>query len=247
MILPPPHQISSQPDAVVDIFEGYDAIFDNITSSLIGFSENDIYDFYKSNVFHFRVEYQSLWNNFYKRDVIDKNKVKFIKGLYLVEDRIFNAMFFAYAQRVVVTSKKYYYYIQRESGLLKSSGKISPVNICSAKKQAMLAREMVNELYLSMLNVDISHSYRGSNIIACFEQCIRLSQLPSIKTGYKYYNEFISSPAIQRDIKKISIAGAPLKIKIPIILLRNNMSLLLYVLVYYANKFGVSLKANTTW
>lgn len=53
------------------------------------------------------------WNKIYRKGYLDKHQIKFTIGVSLVEDILFNAKVYQYADRIVFNPKPYVHYIQR--------------------------------------------------------------------------------------------------------------------------------------
>ena len=54
--------------------------------------------------------YGVVWNKFYRRNIIQKNNIRFIEKAYLGEDFIFNLNYLEYVKNVYVIKKHLYYY-----------------------------------------------------------------------------------------------------------------------------------------
>nr|WP_313062321.1 glycosyltransferase family 2 protein [Moraxella sp. CTOTU49097] len=53
------------------------------------------------------------WNKIYRKGYLDKHQIKFTIGVSLVEDILFNAKVYQYADRIVFNRQAYVHYIQR--------------------------------------------------------------------------------------------------------------------------------------
>ena len=53
----------------------------------------------------------SLWNKVFKKDVIVKNKIKFIEGQKLYEDMLFNLEYLTHCNNICITKDKIYNYV----------------------------------------------------------------------------------------------------------------------------------------
>lgn len=57
------------------------------------------------------------WNKFYKRDLIEKNNLRFNNEIHLGEDYIFNNNYLLFCKRVICLQNNSYYYVLSNSGL----------------------------------------------------------------------------------------------------------------------------------
>lgn len=53
------------------------------------------------------------WNKLYRKQYLDKHQITFTKGVSLVEDILFNAKVYQYADKIIFNPKPYVHYIQR--------------------------------------------------------------------------------------------------------------------------------------
>lgn len=58
------------------------------------------------------------WNKWYRRDILEKNKLRFKETLSLGEDFVFNAHYMCYVQQMVLLSTCYYQYRVGDTGLV---------------------------------------------------------------------------------------------------------------------------------
>ena len=216
-------------------------ILDKLVSAEIGFSEDELYEYYKSGTWKWK-EAGFVWRYLFKKSTVVSNNLIFPKGVKMIEDRIFNLLFFSVAQDVVCSNNVYHLYMQNEGiGLLNS--------ICDNieksyyhKLQAQDQREAMRRLYLERHGIDLWTKYLGSNVLACFQLAVVLAGMPFF-TGMKLYRKFVNRELTRRSLKDISTHGAPLKVRIPLLLLKNHLGAVFYTLVWMAGKFGVKFSA----
>ena len=69
----------------------------------------------------FRFDY-SNWNKLYKREIIIENKIRFVSGMKIWEDLLFNLQYTYYASKVILVNQSLYHYrIHEESVMSKSN------------------------------------------------------------------------------------------------------------------------------
>ncbi|MDY2936703.1 MAG: glycosyltransferase [Fusicatenibacter sp.] len=81
-----------------------------------------------------------IWNKWYRREVIERYRIRFPENLSLGEDFAFNAKYFQHAEKIVLISECYYQYQIQEDGL------VSRFQEEPWKGRKILYREQ-NELY----------------------------------------------------------------------------------------------------
>lgn len=108
------------------------------------------------------------WNKIYRKGYLDKHQIKFTIGVSLVEDILFNAKVYQYADRIVFNRQAYVHYIQRpvttltkqfheksfEWVKLKHEGLQEFLNAWSFdNKQEILASNLIGGLRYCVLNL----------------------------------------------------------------------------------------------
>lgn len=108
------------------------------------------------------------WNKIYRKEYLDKHQIEFTIGVSLVEDILFNAKVYQYADRIVFNPKPYVHYIQRpvvtltkqfheqsfEWVKLKHEGLQEFLNAWSFdNKQEILASNLIGGLRYCVLNL----------------------------------------------------------------------------------------------
>lgn len=203
----------------VVVLEGEDLIR-KITYSAIGYSEEDVLEYYKTGEFPYNVEFSPVWIYFYRKSTLDKYNVKFVKGLQLIEDRIFNVTFAAYAKKVVCTNDQLYFYIITPNGLMARINRNYAV-LYRDKVEAVKQRECMRELYIKTHNIDIRSSFCGSNVMGCLQVALILANLP-LKESICKYLDYVQMPSVRNSLVGFPLKGSPLKFRIPIFLLQHK-------------------------
>lgn len=171
-----------------------------------------------------------------------KNQIRFRKGINFIEDMLFNSLFFLHANSIAAMDKVYYNYIINEKGLLLGSLD-SFEKIVSAKKNGVTERALLRKLYLEKKGVDIFKYYNGTLVIGALEIIVRGVQRP-IRECYDVVKSYLKMNDVKEAYKITDLSGLPCKMKIPALMLKYGMTLLLVILVAVADKCGIKLKAN---
>lgn len=214
-----------------------ESLFDTTFSRIIGFSFEDIYQYYKTRKFDWKDAAATVWVYMYNAAFLKQHDLWFIKGLPMGEDRIFNAMFMIHARRILMIDKIYYYYIKNDSGITGISLQ-DPKKVFNYKMAYVKARNMVNECYIKAHGKDISSLYAGSNILAVLELCLKLQRLP-FHEGFNLFRTYCADPTVSSCIMRLSTKGAPLKFKLPFMLLKRKLYMLTYFLGLAAHLKGL--------
>lgn len=216
---------------------GNDRIIEEITKHIIGQSTQHIQSYYKTGRWEWGDIAFPVWSYLYKKDTIIKNNAYFVPKLQLIEDRIFNCTFMLYAEKVVYTDSQYYLYLSTSEGLLRSILK-NPRKAYKDKVTNSVQRQAIRELYLKHKGIDLFSSYRGSNVLACFQVATILVNLP-YREGKAKYLDFVNNPLITESLDGFPTKGAPLKMKVPLFMLQHGMKGVFYDLVWLASKLGI--------
>lgn len=155
----------------------------------------------------------------------------------MIEDRIFNCTFMLNAEKVVYTNSVYYLYLSTPDGLLNSILN-NPRRAYTDKTNNILQRQAMRELYMKRKGIDLFPSYRGSNILACFQLATVLVNLP-YREGRRKYLDFVNNPLIRESLRGFPTKGSPLKMKVPLLMLQHGMKGTFYNLVWLASKIGI--------
>lgn len=206
-------------------------------SRIIGFSFEDLYQYYKTRKFDWKEADATVWVYMYNTAFLKQHDLWFIKGLPMGEDRMFNAVFMIYARRIALIDKVYYYYIKNNSGVT-GTGLYDPHKVFNYKMAYVKARNIVNECYIKKYGKDISSLYAGSNILAVSELCLKLQRLPFCE-GFNLFRTYCTDPTISSCIMQISTKGAPFKLKLPLMLLKRRLYMLTYFLGLAAHLKGL--------
>lgn len=187
-------------------------------------------------------EFATVWRFFYKRSVLMKNQIRFRKGVILIEDMLFNSLFFLYANSIAAMDKVFYNYIINEKGLLLGSTDDSK-KLVSAKINGVTERAVLRKLYLEKAGVDIFKYYNGTIVIGALEIIVRGTKMPVGKC-YEAVKSYLKMNDVKEAYRITDFSGFPCKMKIPAWMIKYGMTWLLVVLVGIADKCGIKLKAN---
>lgn len=178
-------------------------------------------------------EFSGVWRFLYKREVLINNNVFFRKGVTLFEDKLFNALFFLYANNICCIDNILYNYIIKNKGLLTSS--LNSNKLINDKINGIYERELLRRLYLNKKNIDIFPMYIGTCVLSIIEIILRTTSL-NLESYIKGINRFANHPDVVYAIKEIKLKGVPFKIKLAIYFLKFKLTIPLAVIYKTLNK-----------
>lgn len=227
---------------VPSLYEGNDVIRKEYMPKFLGITQEDIDTWVDLNyLWRERKQFSGVWRFLYKRKVLIDNNIRFYKNVKLFEDKLFNACFFCYANSIAIMDDVFYNYIIKEKGLLTSSIS-SCKGLVDDKINGIVQRERVRALYKEVHQEDIANCYIGTIVLSALELILRLSEL-SVFEGWKEYRRYRKLTEVKKGIKDIRIRKLPLKLKVPIYLLKIRCDFFLFFLVKTARLFKLRLSA----
>lgn len=144
------------------------------------------------------------WNKFYKREIIVANKIKFLEGLHIGEDFVFNMHYLAYVRKIFQYSTSDYFYIVRNNGLARKSHPIEAYLQLSEKLvQAALDNQYLRERLANILAVKyysiLLSMVLADNVNCNVRQIEDIMQLPGFKKYMlksKYFLFALQKPSV---------------------------------------------------
>ena len=207
----------------------------------IGFGQEHI-DHWRDGDIWEKNEFSGVWRFFFKRSVLMEHNVRFRKGITMFEDRLFDSLFFLYANSIATMNKVYYNYIIKENGLL--TGSINNHDkLVRDKINGVTERGLLRDLYLKEKGIDIFNLYNGTIVIGVLEIIVRGVHLPVSKC-VKAARKYLALDDVREAYRTTNFGGFTDKLKIPALMVKYGMTSLLVVLVHLASKIGVKLNAD---
>ena len=217
------------------IYEGNE-ILKELVPRFIGYAGNSLKQFGKS-AFYETNEWASVWRFLFKSSVIKNNHIIFPKGVKMSEDRFFILRFLCYANKVVTIDQQLYHYIIRDSGCM-SQGLINPKALLSNKIDGVRERGIVRDIFIKKKDTDIFCYYSGSLVLSLLELYVKLSDFSFI-LGWKAICTYVSLSDVKTAIKSICLSSCPLRISVPLFLIRNRLGFLLFGLLWLLKRLKV--------
>ena len=191
-------------------------IITELLPRFIGYSNLKVSSFGTSYFFS-DTEMNSVWRFLYKREIIIDNHILFPRNVKLIEDKIFNSIFFCFSKKISVINDILYVYVLKQSGLMYSSLK-NNTSIIKDKLDGISERKKIRQLYIKVHGIDIFPLYAGSLFFSGLELGTKISyKWSNIKEFKRYYQ----NNDVQEAIKIIPIKGN-LKIKLVLYLKKGH-------------------------
>lgn len=221
------------------IYETNDDIIHNYLPRFLGITQENINNFVDLNQLWNSKEFSGVWRFLYKRSVLIDHNIIFPKGIKLIEDKIFNAKFFCYAKTIALMDDVLYNYIIKEKGLMTSSLN-NAKSLVDDKIIGVEQRAILRELYLKEKNIDIFHYYIGTIVFSALELIMRLPEAPFL-SSIEEFKRYMEMKDVRTGIKKINVAHLPLKLRVPIVMLKYKLGYLLLGGVRIIKMIGIKV------
>lgn len=207
----------------------------------IGFGQAHIDHWKEGNIWG-KNEFAGVWRFFFKRSVLMEHHIRFRKGITLFEDKLFDSLFFLYANSIATMPQTYYTYISKENGLLAGSVN-NHAKLVKDKINGVTERGMLRSLYKKEKHIDIFHLYNGTVVLGVMEIIVRGAHLP-ISQCVKAAKSYMLLDDVKEAYRTTDLSGFTAKIKYPAMMIKYGMIPLLVLLVHIANCLGVRLRAE---
>lgn len=197
-------------------------IITDLLPRFIGYSNLKV-SLFGTSYFSHDIEMNAVWRFLYKREIVVNNNILFPKGVKLIEDKIFNSIYFCFCNKISIINDCLYIYMLKQNGLMYSS-LTNYQSIVKDKFDGITQRAIIRQLYLKEHGLDIFPLYAGSLFLSGLELGTKISyKWANIKEFKKYFN----NKDIQEAIKIIPIKGK-IKIRIILFLVKKKMLGVLY-------------------
>lgn len=225
-----PHVYTSNQEIIKEYFPKF-----------IGFGQDHI-DHWKEGDIWSKNEFSGVWRFFFKRSVLMENHVRFRKGITTFEDRLFDSLFFLYANSIATMDKVYYNYIIKSKGLLTSSINNNE-KLLEDKINGVTERALLRSLYLKERKIDIFPYYNGTIVLSALEIIVRGAELP-IFTCIKATKKYLALKDVKEAFRLTNLSGLSAKLKFPALMIKCRMMPLVVILIHLSRMFNVKLNAD---
>lgn len=171
----------------------------------------------------------TVWQFLFRRSILTSHNILFNPRIRLNEDSVFIIRYLAFIEKMSVISAPLYFYRVSNNGSMAT---------CIADKQGKYANkiELVEErsrlanIYFEKYGFDLMPLFSASCVLSAFELAITYGSkdYTDIKTGFHRFRNYCRHPTVELAFKNISTKGAPLRYRVPILLIRHNCFALLF-------------------
>ncbi|MBQ0048897.1 MAG: glycosyltransferase [Bacteroidales bacterium] len=201
-------------------------------ATLIGLSQDALYHYYQGqNIWSFKGNWQ-VWCFMFRHSLITEHRVLFAPGVKIFQDALFVVEATIYARKIQCIEDVLYNYQIRNDGSVRSRS-ANAERLFNNKSALIPLRARLRGM---VTDFDLHYYYLGSQVMSSLELCIALSESLSHK---KTYLKYVNDARIKESIKKVCIAGAPLKFRIPVQMLKWRMGSVLFVGCWLLRKIGL--------
>lgn len=204
-------------------------------AKLIGLSQDALNHYYNGeSIWLYKGNWQ-VWCFMFKHSLITEHQIIFSPGIKVFQDALFVIEATLYAKKIQCIKDVLYDYRIRNEGSVRSRN--SHAEKLFNNKYALISQRA--RLRSMVTDFDLHYYYLGSQVMSSLELCLTLSESLSYKkTFFKYIND----SRVKESIQKVCVAGAPLKFRIPIQMLKWKMGGALFVGCWLLKRIGLGNK-----
>ena len=206
--------------------------------NIIGYSQHNLDNLFagKRIVDYQGIMHGAVWHFLLSRKLIEEKQLSFNHMLRLREDAIFLVEYMAYIRTALLCPNILYHYNIRNTGNMVQLIN-DTYNMIENKRALLEERIRLRGIYQKQYGIDLFSYYMGSLVLSSLEIMVKGSKY-SFKRGLQAI-KYIQQPIVSKAIHDVNIRHAPLKYKLPIMLLKWKCYYTLNFLLYIAQKFGM--------
>lgn len=198
---------------------------------LSGLSQDALNHYYQGDfIWNYKKNWQ-VWSFMFKRNFIIANHVLYPEGVRLFEDIIYIIEACIHSKKLVRIPKVLYNYEMKEDGAVmkqKTAERIFEDKYCLIEQRAILRKQIKT--------FDLHDYYIGSQVLSCLQLFVMISdKIQNIVLFRKY----VRHPLIRESIEKVDIRNAPLKFKLPVMMLKMHYYNILFFIGWLLQKTGI--------
>lgn len=217
---------------------GQEEIFSEIVKPTLGYSKEGVYNFFhgKPLTEHCFLSGGVVWNFVIKRKILIDKQLFFSSRLISNEDGMYELWLYCYITEVTAIYAKLYNYYYRANGTQRTI-RDNPETLFTNKMALVEERSHICEQYKQLHGRDFTECYDGSLFFSSMELCIKLSR-EKYRKHLRMFLEYVTLAPVRAAISRIDTSQAPLKYKLPVLLLCHGHYRTLFTLVYVAHRIG---------
>ena len=187
----------------------------------------------------------TVWHYLFRRDVIDCNKLCFDEKVSLNEDGLFTVDYLScITKATIINNTCYDYRLNSTGGLFGTLN--NPKKMTMNKIAIANGRERLRKKILERSGKDIRPYYLGSIVLSAMEIAAKSTKGKLDMELMKLYLSYCSSEVAKYSIKNISTKGAPLKYKIPFVMLKLGLHRTVFLIMWLIQKSGYQITGKNS-
>lgn len=160
------------------------------------------------------------WNKVYRKSFLDEHNFRFIKGISLVEDILFNAPIYSISQKIVFNPKAYYHYFNRPVVTLMKTFHENSFEL--KKRKNLVLEQFFDEWEIKNSNQILAH-LQIQGIRYCIHNLFSFKNQLNFKQKIKYIDQMYNDEMTRTYIKQYKANNK--NAKLYKYLINNKMSL----------------------
>lgn len=216
-------------------FHSHLELVQNFLPRVLGYSLEDIAMWYRSGVLSLKREWPSVWSYVYRRDLIERHKLRFDRSIRLGEDRVFNCWYIVYSSSMVTVMECLYFYVQRLSGItaMETHSAHLPIN----KLRLLQFRDSLRGYICEADGIDIREWYAGSNVFGLFELLAAVARHWGMRAGYTMLKRYVQEETVHTAVRDCPVGGG-VRFALPLVLAKARLYPLLLLAFRVAAALG---------
>jgi hypothetical protein len=206
---------------------------------IFGIPVEAIQKWYSGEKIDWHKNFSAPWGHVYKREIIEKNKLRFQSDLLMYEDGIFNCQYYLECNSATYIDECLYLWKKRDTGITASKFERAKTDL---KMSLLTERNKLRDRVIAEKGIDILPWYAGSNVLSILQMMQNYAGEVEENVAMRELMDYIDEPIVQESIKMYPIGGS-LKKRVPALLIKKGQYKLLYKIICIAKKFGIVFSA----
>lgn len=137
------------------------------------------------------------WNKIYKREYLEENKLRFIKGISLVEDILFNSLVYTKSDTIYFNDNAYYHYINREVPTLMKTFHANSFDL--VKEKGLALKEFLNTWQFTNTKETLAHNNIGG-VRYCVHNLFSYKNQLTLIEKFQFVKKIITDKEVEKNI-----------------------------------------------
>lgn len=208
------------------VFDDHQFTFSHLTNETIKLNEQSWIDDYFFGDLKTQIN-AIVWNKIYRRDILERNDIRFSVGQTMGEDFLFNIKYLQKIRSIITIENSLYMYYQRSESVMNSYNK---KYISSIINYENVIKDFATKNCINILDVKFTKFYLES----FFGVLLQESKCDSYRKGLNNFKIYISVKLNYHKLKKVE--NLDIKLKLYKFLCLTGLYRVVYFIVFCANK-----------